>query len=151
MAEATRQGSNFTAADLGPLGKLDQYVYRLPALGLAVPGKVFLNQTLGLTGCEVSLNKMPAGVGMPFHHKHRLNEEVYVFVAGKGEFQVDGETFPIAEGSVVRVARDGERCWRNTGEGELVYVVIQAREGSHEGHTTQDGVGVDRPVTWPAA
>jgi mannose-6-phosphate isomerase-like protein (cupin superfamily) len=120
-----------------------------PSAKVIVDGKIFLNQLLGLTGAEISFNKMPPGGGLPFYHTHKLNEEIYIFTKGKGEFQVDGKVFPVQEGSVVRIARDGERCWRNTStEDDLDCIVIQAREGSYEGHTTQDGVGVAKPVVW---
>ena len=146
--DSTKRGENFTAAELGPIASLDRYVYTLPSGRVSMEGKVFLNQLLGLTSAEISVNKMPPGQGMPFYHTHKLNEEVYLFLGGQGEFQIDGEVFPIREGSVVRVARGGERCWRNGGTADLVYIVFQAREGSYEGHTTQDGVGVIKAVTW---
>ena len=41
-------------------------------------GKVFLHDLLGLTSCEISVNSMPAGVKLPFKHKHKQNEEVYI-------------------------------------------------------------------------
>src|ERR1700689_115333 len=104
----TKKGDNFTAIDLGPMAALEQYVFNLPSAPISIEGKVFLNQLLGLTGAEISVNKMPAGQGMPFYHKHKLNEEVYLFLKGHGEFQIDGTVFPVREGSVVRVARGGE-------------------------------------------
>jgi len=149
VTDSTKRGENFTAAELGPMASLGRYVYTLPSAPVSMEGKVFLNQLLGLTSAEISVNKMPPGQGMPFYHKHKLNEEVYLFLGGQGEFQIDGETFPVREGSVVRVARGGERCWRNSGPADLVYIVIQAREGSYEGHTTQDGVSVVKAVSWP--
>ena len=40
-------------------------------------GRVELHDTLALTGAEVSLNRLPAGAGVPFVHFHRNNEEIY--------------------------------------------------------------------------
>jgi mannose-6-phosphate isomerase-like protein (cupin superfamily) len=148
LPETKKQGSHCSTAELGPFRELERYVYSLPGTPVTVEGKVFLNQLLGLTSAEISINKMPPGQGMPFLHKHGLNEEVYIFIGGQGEFQVDGSVFPVHEGSVVRVARDGERCWRNTGSSDLLYIVVQAREGSYEGHTTMDGIPVRKPVSW---
>ena len=37
-------------------------------------GRVELHEKLGLTGAEVSVNKMPAGAGVPFVHAHKDNE-----------------------------------------------------------------------------
>ena len=39
--------------------------------------RVELHEVLGLTGAEVSVNNLPAGVGVPFVHAHKENEEIY--------------------------------------------------------------------------
>ncbi|MBL8037795.1 MAG: cupin domain-containing protein [Nitrospira sp.] len=144
-----KSGPHFTAVDLGPLSQLEQYTYQHPLLPRATDGKVFLNQLLGLTSSEISVNKLPPRTSMPFYHTHRVNEEIYLFVKGEGEFQIDGKVFPIQEGTVIRVAPDGERCWRNTSDTDsLYYIVIQACAGSYDGHTVEDGVGVQKRVSW---
>lgn len=148
MADSKR-GASFTAVYLGQLAQLHQYTYKHPALPRETEGKVFLNQILGLTSSEISINKLPPRTSMPFYHTHRLNEEIYLFLKGEGEFQIDGKVLPISEGTVVRVSQEGERCWRNTSETEdLYYVVVQARAGTYEGHTVADGVGVQKRVSW---
>jgi mannose-6-phosphate isomerase-like protein (cupin superfamily) len=150
MADS-KHGANFTAVHLGPLAQLNQYTYKHPALLRATDGKVFLNQLLGMTSSEISLNKLPPRTSMPFYHTHRLNEEIYLFLKGEGEFQIDDKVLPISEGTVVRVSQEGERCWRNTSETEdLYYVVVQARAGTYEGNTVADGVGVQKRVSWVA-
>lgn len=146
----SKNGPNFTATDLGPLTQLDQYTYKHPALPRETDGKVFLNQLLGMTSSEISLNKLPPRTSMPFYHTHRLNEEIYIFLKGVGEFQIDGKILPISEGTVVRVSQAGERCWRNTSETEDLYYVVQARAGTYESNTLADGVGVQRRVSWVA-
>jgi mannose-6-phosphate isomerase-like protein (cupin superfamily) len=148
QSERAKTGKNFTAIDLGPLSGLTKFKFRPPGMNVEAEGKAFLNHLLGLTSAEISVNKMPPGVSMPFYHKHRLNEEIYIFIKGKGEFQIDDKVFPVCEGSVVRVAPDGERCWRNNSEEELYFVVIQARAGTYEGNTAEDGVGVQKRVSW---
>ncbi len=45
-----------------------------------------LHDELNLTGCEISCNQMPAGAAVPFVHKHKENEEVYLITQGGGEF-----------------------------------------------------------------
>ena len=37
-------------------------------------GKYFIGQDIGLTGCEVSINCLPAGESVPFVHAHKKNE-----------------------------------------------------------------------------
>lgn len=108
-----RIGAHFTAADLGDFAGLNNVKFNHPALPFEVEGKVFLNSLIGLTSPEISLNKLPPNMSMTFHHTHNLNEEIYIFVKGKGEFQIDDHIFPVREGSVIRVAPEGVRCWRS--------------------------------------
>ena len=148
-APEVRNGVNFTAAYLGELVGLSDFRFKHPALPFEVDGKVFLNSLLGLTGSEISLNKLPANASMPFHHKHQSNEEVYIFIKGKGEYQVDDQVFPIGEGTVIRVAPGGVRCWRNQMAEPLYYIVVQApADGYKSGNTISDGKAVQKPVRW---
>ena len=54
-------------------------------------GRVELHEKLGLTGAEVSVNRLPAGAGVPFVHSHKNNEEIYGIISGKGKAIIDGE------------------------------------------------------------
>ncbi len=151
MVEAklkTETGANFTAAHLGEWNALHNFVYDPPKAKQGFPGKLFLIGQLGLTGMEVSLNVLPPGGAVPFYHKHQINEELYIFIKGKGQFQVDDEVIEIGEGTVIRIATGGERTWRNNSEDDLYYIVIQAPEGGFEGGSIGDGEGVKRPVRW---
>jgi mannose-6-phosphate isomerase-like protein (cupin superfamily) len=144
-----RNGTNYTSASLGEFAGLDDYKFSHPALPFEVEGKVFLNSILGLTGAEISINKLPPKVSMPFNHKHHKNEEVYIFLKGTGEFKVDNQTFPISEGTVIRVAPAGVRCWRNLSEEPLYYIVVQAPVGGYgNASTIEDGEAVKSSVHW---
>lgn len=114
---------------------------------LAQKGRVMAGQELGLTACEVSFNYTPAGKFVPFVHTHKLNEEVYIVVSGKGSFMVDGDEFPIQEGSVIRVAPAGERAIKADDE-DLVYICIQAQAGSLTQATNDDGVMSEAKASW---
>jgi mannose-6-phosphate isomerase-like protein (cupin superfamily) len=103
-----------------------EWLFQHPALEKPARGKLFLGERLGLKAMEVSLNSLPRGVAMPFSHRHRANEELYLFLAGRGEMTVDGETFEVCAGSAVGVQPEGVRTWRNVGDEPLVYVVVQA-------------------------
>ena len=114
---------------------------------LAAKGRVMAGQELGLTGCEVSFNYMPAGKFLPFVHSHKLNEEVYIVVRGQGEFMVDGEEFAIGDGSVIRVAPAGQRAIK-AGAEDLVYICIQAQNNSLTQATRDDGVINEAKASW---
>ena len=57
-------------------------------------------------------------------HNHRGQEEVYLFVKGKGEMLIDDNRFPVEEGDVVCI-EDGEfhRVY-NTGHLGLYFVCV---------------------------
>jgi mannose-6-phosphate isomerase-like protein (cupin superfamily) len=144
-----RTRENFAVADLGSFSELRQFTFEAPEAPINLEGKVFLKQILDLTSSEISVNNLPPNKAIPFYHKHHLNEEIYIFVQGQGEFQVDDCVFPVSEGSIVRVDPEGERCLRNTSDCEdLCWIVIQSRAGSYPDHTIQDGVGVQKRVSW---
>lgn len=146
----TEVQKKYSSAHLGAFEQLSQYQFSHDALPFKVEGKVFLNRLMNLTSAEVSLNRLPPNSGMPFCHRHQKNEEIYVFVRGKGEFQVDGESFPVEEGSVVVVSPEGSRCWRSGPDEPLHFIVIQAPAGRYDaGADISDGVGVAGPVVWP--
>lgn len=114
---------------------------------LAAKGRVMAGSELGLTGCEISFNFTPAGEFTPFVHSHKLNEEVYVIIGGKGKFMVDGEEFAIREGSVIRVAPAGERAIKAESE-DLIYLCVQAQAGSLTQATMEDGIINESKASW---
>lgn len=137
----TIQGKNYTVEHAGPLETLADHDF------LGVPGKYFIGQNLGLTGCEVSLNRLPAGKGMPFVHSHKKNEELYIVLRGSGIFYADGEEFSVSEGSLVRVAPEGERAWR-AGDEDLYFICVQAEAGSLSQATREDGIRLPTKASW---
>lgn len=145
-----RTGNNFSAVNLGPLNELDQYRLHVPALNRDVRGKLFIKDVLAFTGMQVSFNKLPAGAGVPFLHQHKENEEAYIFIGGEGEMQVDGEVFPVKEGTIVRVSTAGSRSLRNNSSEALYFLCVQARQNSLNIDTFEDGVRSEQQVVWPA-
>lgn len=145
-----RTGKNFSAVNLGPMNELDQYRLHVPALNRDVRGKLFIKDVLAFTGMQVSFNKLPVGAGVPFYHQHKENEEAYIFIGGEGQMQIDGEVFPVKEGTIVRVNTDGSRSLRNTSGSEpLYFLCIQARQNSLNIDTFEDSIRSEQPVVWP--
>ena len=137
----------FSVAQAGPWTELQQHVFRHAALG-RVPGKLFLKEPLQMTALEISLGVLPPGRGMPMLHAHHENEEVYIFVRGSGQMIIDGEKIEVREGSVVRIAPNGARSWRNNGPEDLHYIVVQGKAGTLEKGTTTDGYLVEGQPDW---
>ena len=44
-------------------------------INIGSEGRVELHDELALTGAEISVNRLPAGAGVPFVHAHKNNEE----------------------------------------------------------------------------
>ncbi|MDR1744968.1 MAG: cupin domain-containing protein [Planctomycetota bacterium] len=139
--EIAATGGNFSAGNLGELHakRLLEYEGVNPADGSSFPGKVFLAESLKASGMELSFQVMPPNMGVPFFHKHHKNEEVYIVLKGDGEFRIDGGVVPVKEGSVVRIAPDGSRSWKNTGKEPMIMLCIQAVAGSLREFTGHDG------------
>ena len=62
--------------------------------------RVELHNLLGLTGCEISINELPAKAAVPFVHAHKQNEEVYGVLGGKGQLYIDGQVVDIKAGDI---------------------------------------------------
>lgn len=110
-------------------------------------GKHFIGAELGLTGCEVSINCLSSGQGMPFVHAHKKNEELYIVLRGSGIFYADGDEFAIQEGSLIRVAPEGARALTAGNEG-MHFICIQAEAGSLSQATLEDGFKVMAKTSW---
>ena len=136
----------FTAINLGNLDNLKDYVLPLPSG--EVKGKIFLGKILGLTGANLSFQSFPVGSESGFYHTHKTHEEVYIFLKGKGEYQVNGKIFEVKEGTVVKVVPDAKRTVRNIGKEPLVMICIQYREGTYSSEDELDGVILNETVKW---
>ncbi len=128
MSETTLQktGKGYSVATVGNIN--------------APEGKIFIKDLMGLTSMEVSFGSLPEGAAVPFFHKHKQNEEVYIVVSGKGIFTLDGEDVAVEAGSVVRVAPEVSRCNKNTGKEPFSYICIQAKDGSLEQSVADDAI-----------
>ncbi len=139
--------ANFSAISVGALNELGDYVLELGP-EVKIPGKVFGGAALGATGGEFSFQVFQPGTESGFLHTHKNHEELYFFLSGKGEFQVDGEVFPIAEGSVVRVNPAGKRSVRNNGTTPLVMLCVQYRGNTFTSEDAADSVILNEEVKW---
>ena len=138
---------NFNAISIGKLNELGDYVLEL-APDVRIPGKVFGGAAVNATGGEFSFQSFRPGTETGFLHTHKTHEELYFFISGHGEFQVDGNVFPVGEGTVVRVAPDGKRSVRNNGTEPLVMLCVQYRGATFTKEDASDGMILNEPVVW---
>lgn len=145
--QTIENGANFSATNFGKLAGIKDYVLELSP-EIKIPGKVFGGQALGAAGGEFSFQVFAPGQETGFLHTHKNHEELYFFLKGNGEFQVDGKVFPVEEGSVVRVAPDGRRSVRNNGTEPLVMLCVQYRGDTFTAEDASDGNILNEPVKW---
>ena len=141
------EGTHLSALSTGSFSQLNDYVLPV-APGMEIQGKVFMGQTLQTTGAEISFQSFAPGKETGFLHTHQTHEELYIFVSRKGEFQVDGQVFPVGEGSVVRVAPEGKRSVRNNGTEPLIMICVQYKAQTFTAQDAADGQLLQEPVKW---
>jgi mannose-6-phosphate isomerase-like protein (cupin superfamily) len=146
--EKISENRNCTAVSVGSLDELTDYSFIHPKNGQEVRGKVFVKEATKATGTEISFTVLPPKSELPYFHFHNKDEETYIILKGAGYYQVDDDCFPIAEGSVIRVAPEGKRGLCNTSDAEMVYICVQSKENSLEEHTTDDGGRVSVEPKW---
>jgi mannose-6-phosphate isomerase-like protein (cupin superfamily) len=147
--DQTVRGTNFTCFHAGPKEAWTQYRLEPPAVPRPARGKLFLRGLLGSAGLELSLNVVPPGQAIPFLHRHRQNDEVYVVVGGRGQFLVDGECIDVQEGSVLCLRPAAARAWRSHTDEPLYFLCIQYWADSQIEGGTADGQKVEGEPAWP--
>ena len=149
LADKTVRGTNFSCCHAGPKEAWTEFRLEPPDVPLPARGKLFLRSLLDSAGLEMSLNVVPPGKVIPFLHRHRENDEVYVVVGGRGQFLVDGECIDAAEGLVLRIGPAAARAWRNNSDAPLYFLCIQYLADSVIQGGTADGQKVEGKPAWP--
>jgi mannose-6-phosphate isomerase-like protein (cupin superfamily) len=147
--DQTVRGTHFTCFHAGPRDGWAEFRLEPPDVPMPSRGKLFLRDLLGSAGLEVSLNVVPPGKGVPFLHRHRQNDELYLVVGGRGQFLVDGECIDVAEGSALRISPPAARAWRNHTDAPLYFLCLQYRADSEVRGGTRDGQRAEGTPAWP--
>lgn len=69
----------------------------------------FARNDLGLENSGLSYQRLAPGYRMPFGHKHKAQEELYVVLSGSGRLKLDDEVVDVHQWDVVRVPRETTR------------------------------------------
>ena len=147
--ETIKTGKNYAAVNVGKMNEIIEH--ELPmGPDVTIKGKVFVGQAVGATGSELSFQTLVPGQDSGFLHTHKTHEELYFILKGEGQYQVDGEVFPVSEGSVIRVSPDGKRALKNTGSEDLTMLCIQYKANSFTKADSPmtDGVILQDALTW---
>jgi mannose-6-phosphate isomerase-like protein (cupin superfamily) len=63
----------------------------------------FPRRDLGCTAGGVGVEKLPAGLRMPFGHTHSVQEEIYVIAEGSGRIKLDDEVHDLRQWDILRI------------------------------------------------
>jgi uncharacterized cupin superfamily protein len=92
--------------------------------------RALLAETLGLKKLGCSLTQVaPGKAAYPFH-SHRVQEEMFFIIEGKGEVRIGAETFPIHAGDIIACPSGGPETAHqivNTGSQELRYLAVSTK------------------------
>lgn len=121
-----------------------KHMFSIKNTPLKKESKLFLKEILELSGMEVSVSIFKPNEEIPFFHKHKVNEELYIVIKGKAQFIVDEEIIDLKVGSFLNIKPDGARYYKNSSDtDELIILVIQAKQNSLNTKTIQDGYFVE--------
>ena len=147
--EKIAQGANYAAINVGHISEIIEH--ELPmGPDFTIQGKVFGGQAVGAAASEFSFQTLVPGQDSGFLHTHKTHEELYFILRGEGQYQVDGEIFPVSEGTIIRVAPDGKRALKNTGSENLTMLCIQykANAFTEADSPMTDGTILQEELKW---
>ena len=91
-----------------------------------------IGRQIGAKKLGYNLTAVPPGKrAYPFHN-HRLNEEMFCILEGRGEVRIGAETFPIRAGDFIACPPGGPELAHqivNTGTAELKYLAVSTMQG----------------------
>ena len=147
--EKIAQGANFAAINVGRISEIIEHEFPMGP-DFTIQGKVFGGQAVGAAASEFSFQTLVPGQDSGFLHTHKTHEELYFILRGEGQYQVDGEIFPVSEGSVIRVSPNGKRALKNTGSEDLTMLCIQykATPFTEADRPMTDGIILQEPLNW---
>ncbi len=146
--QISSEGKNYSAIDLGEFDNVSDYSFMHPKLKTEIKGKVFVGEILKATGTEISFQILQPNTDIPFLHQHKDHEETYIILKGTGQFQVDGSVFTVKEGSIIRIAPDGKRSFRNNSSDPMIIMCIQSRLNSLQNYSVFDGFRTKGEIPW---
>jgi mannose-6-phosphate isomerase-like protein (cupin superfamily) len=92
---------------------------------------------LGLEHSGLSYLRVAPGFRLPFGHKHKNQEEVYVLVSGSARMKIEDEVKELKQWDAVRVHKDTMRTFEGGDDGAEFLVVGAPNTGPGDAETVQ--------------
>jgi mannose-6-phosphate isomerase-like protein (cupin superfamily) len=93
---------------------------------------------LELEGFGVSYQRIAPNFRVPFAHRHKQQEEVYVVVSGGGRAKLEGEVVDLKPWDALRVPKDTMRGFEAGPEGMEVIAIGAPNTGPGDAETAND-------------
>lgn len=75
----------------------------------------------------IDFTRVPPGATIGRHTHGPHDEEFYLVLSGTGQMTVDGDSFPVSAGELIRNSPGGTHELANTGAGELQLFVFEVQ------------------------
>jgi hypothetical protein len=96
----------------------------------------FAREELACRQSGLSNQRLGPGFRMPFGHRHKEQEELYVLVGGSARMKLDDEVRKLRQWDVVRVGNETMRCLEGGPEGAELLVFGAPNTGPADVETT---------------
>ena len=93
---------------------------------------------LELENAGVSYQRLAPNFRVPFGHKHKQQEEVYVLVSGSARMKLEDEVVDLKQWDAVRVHRDTIRGFEGGPEGAELLAIGAPNTGPGDAEVLQD-------------
>lgn len=98
----------------------------------------FARVPLGLEHSGVSYQRLAPNFRVPFGHKHKQQEEVYVVVSGSARMKLEDEIVDLAQWDAVRVPKDTMRTFEAGPDGVEVIAIGAPNTGPGDADVEQE-------------
>ena len=92
---------------------------------------------LGLENSGVSYQRLAPDFRVPFGHKHKNQEEIYVLVSGSARIKLDDEVVDLKPFDAVRVPKDTMRSFEGGPEGVELIAIGAPNTGPGDANVAQ--------------
>lgn len=85
-----------------------------------------LKSDLGLEAVGVSLSRMEPGMGYPYFHAHKAQEEIFICLKGTGTMLIGDKEIAMKAGDFLRISADVPRAVGNKTSEPCTYLILGA-------------------------
>jgi uncharacterized cupin superfamily protein len=115
-----------------------------------------LKNDLGLEAVGVSLARVEPGMGYPYFHAHKEQEEIFICLTGSGTLMVGDEEVTMKAGDFMRISADVPRAVGNRTDQPCTFLILgalppQKYKGEEGMFLISDGIEIqERICDWSA-